>query len=369
MPSIPHFRPNRRQFLQTSAATLTGMALSSCGWTLANVRSQPPAKSDPGKLHIYTWSNYADESLLQGFTAQTGIQVTADVFDSNETMLAKMLAGGGGAYSVLSPSDYMVTKMVQQKLLVSLDSAQLVGLDSLFPRFQSPSYDRENAHSIPISWGTTGLIYNADKLKEAPQDWQYLWDHKDKLSKRLTLFNDVREVMGATLRMLGYSYNSQNPAELKQAYEKLAELKPAIASFTSDAWRNQIVTGDLWIAMSYSPDAVEMTKESSQLQYVIPQSGTSVWTDTMVIPKSAPNPEGAYAWLNYILQPSVGIEISKRLNFATPNQAVFDQLPAPLRNNLTLFPPEALLAKCESIAPVDDVVEIYERYWTQLTSS
>jgi spermidine/putrescine transport system substrate-binding protein len=175
--------------------------------------------------------------------------------------------------------------------------------------------------------------------------------------------------MGAVLRSLGYSYNSTDPQQLKQAYQKLVELKPAIASFTSDAWRNQILTGDLLIAMSYSPDAIEVTEENPRLKYVIPQSGTSVWTDTMVIPKTAPNPDGAYAWINYILQPSVAAQFCKRLHFATPNRAVFDQLPVELRNDPYLFPPDSQLTRSERIAPLWDFTEVYEHYWTQLTSS
>lgn len=359
----------RRQFLQTGAAALSGFALASCGWTLANVRSAPTAQHSSDKLYIYTWSNYADADLLEGFKAQTGIEVVADVFDSNETMLAKLLAGGGGAYSVISPTDYMVKQMVERKLLRQLDHSRLIGLDSLLPRFQNPAHDPGNRYSVPISWGTTGLVYNAEKLDPPPQDWSYLWQYKEKLNKRFTLLSDVREVMGATLRMLGYSYNSMEVTELAQAYKKLEELKPAVAAFTSDAWQNQVASGDLLLAMSYSADAIGVTKENSHLRYVIPSSGTSVWTDTMVVLNSAPNLDGAYAWLNYILQPSVATQICKRLNFSTPNQAVYDQLPLEFRNDPSLFPPEALLAKSEGITLVGRFAEVYDRYWTKLTSS
>ena len=345
------------------------MALSSCGWTLAEVHQAPirPGRSD--KLYIFGWAQYTDDELLRNFKAQTGIEAIANVYDSNEVMLAKVRAGGGSEYSIIYPSDYMVKQMVKIGLLSRLDHAKIVGLDSLFPQFQNPTYDPGNRYSVPVSWGTTGLVYNADKLKPAPTDWDYLWQHRQQLINRVTLLSDVREVMGAVLRSLGYSYNSTDPQQLKQAYQKLVELKPAIASFTSDAWRNQILTGDLLIAMSYSPDAIEVTEENPRLKYVIPQSGTSVWTDTMVIPKTAPNPDGAYAWINYVLQPSVAAQFCKRLHFATPNQAVFDQLPVELRNNPSLFPPDSQLAQSERIAPLWDFTEVYEHYWTQLTSS
>nr|WP_290223333.1 spermidine/putrescine ABC transporter substrate-binding protein [Trichocoleus desertorum] len=359
----------RRQFLNSTASAVSGLALSSCGWTLAQVRQSAPPSSASNKLYIYTWSNYTDAGLLKSFREQTGIEVIANVFDSNEAMLAKVRAGGGSEYSIISPSDYMVRQMSEVGLLSKLDHNRLDGLNNLLPRFQNPIYDPGNQHSIPISWGTTGLIYNTQKLKEAPTDWNYLWDNQEQLTQRITLINDVREVMGATLRMLGYSYNSTQPEQLQQAYEKLVALKPAIATFTSDAWRDQLVAGDLWLAMGYSADAITTAEENPNLRYVIPSSGTSLWTDTMVIPKSAPNPDAAYAWLNFILQPSIMAQVCYRLKFATPNQAAIKLLPPDIRNNTNLFPPDSILAKCEQIAPIGQFSEVYERYWTQLSSS
>jgi len=356
--------------LGLSAAALATTTLSGCGWTLANVR--PTASTSPGdanKLYIYTWAGYTDDDLMNSFAQQTGIKAIADVMSSSEEMLAKVLAGGGGAYSIIYPSDYMVEKMVEENLLIELDLSRIEGLNQLFENYKNPVYDPQNRHSIPVSWGTTGLIYNSQKLQSQPNDWSYLWENKQELKGQITLLNDVREVMGATLKMLGYSYNSTSPQEIKAAYDKLMELKPSIASFTSDAWRPQILTGDLLIAMGYSVDASEMIDSDPNLSYAIPSSGSSLWTDTVVIPKAAPNPDGAYAWINFMLQPAVGVEITKRLNFATANQVAYEKLPEKLRKNLTLFPPQQVLAKCESIVPLpEEVTQLYDRYWTQLTS-
>jgi spermidine/putrescine transport system substrate-binding protein len=327
-----------------------------------------PGSAD--ELHIYTWSNYVDEALLEGFTAQTGIKVIADVFDSNETMLATFQAGKGRAYSVIYPSDYSVTKMVQLKLLQLLDHSRLAGLENIMPKFQKSVHDSGNRYSVPVSWGTTGFIYNSEKLNPAPTDWSYMWNNQRQLSRRITLLNDVREVMGGVLKSLGYSYNSTDPQDIRQAYERLEVLKPAIATFTTDAWRDQLVAGDLLLSMGYSVDAVLVAKQDTKFKYVIPSSGTSLWSDTMVIPKTAPNPDAAYAWINYMLQPAVAAQVTQRLLFATPNQAACDQLPAPFRDNETLFPSENLLEKSEGIAPVSQsVAELYDKFWTQLTSS
>lgn len=347
------------------------MMLSGCGWTLAEVRPVQVHKGKSDELSLYTWTNYVDPPLVEGFTTQTGIRVAYDIFNSNEIMLATFQAGKGAAYSILYPSDYKVEEMIELGFLSELDHTRIDGLSNILPQFQNSVYDPGNRHSIPISWGTTGLIYDADRLNSGPDDWKFLWDNVDKLHRRITLLDDVREVMGATLRSLGYSYNSTDPQQIKAAYEKLVTLKPAIASFNTDAWKEQLLAGDLVLAMVYSADAVRLTKDNPDrnLKYVIPKSGTSLWSDTIVMPKTAPNPDAAYAWINYMLQPSVAAQITQRQYFATPNQAAYDQLPAPLRNNTSLFPPEEILDNCERISPIDPkVLALYERYWTLLTS-
>ncbi|MGM3307878.1 polyamine ABC transporter substrate-binding protein [Anabaena sp. WFMT] len=356
---------NRRQFLKNMVA-VSSLSLSSCGWKLANVSSNHTSSAQSDNLQIYTWTQYTDSELLSTFTTQTGIKVLADFYDSNDVMLAKLQAGGAATYSIIYPSDYMVQKMVEKNLLTQINHESLIGLDNLFTQFKNPSYDPENRYSIPFNWGTTGLLYNSEKLENPPEDWEYLWQNQDKLYKRMTLLNDVREVMGATLKMLGYSYNSQNETEVKQAYEKLKILKPAIAAFDTDAWQNQLLAGDLLLAMCYSTDAVNISKENPKFKYVIPSSGSSLWTDTMVIPKTAANLAGSYAWINLILQPDVAAKLSERLNISTPNRAGFEQLPKQIQENTNLFPPESLLAKCERSTPIGEFEEIYERYWTQL---
>ncbi|MCL1469431.1 ABC transporter substrate-binding protein [Argonema antarcticum] len=369
---LSQFDPNRRQFLKTAAAAVSGLALSGCGWTLAQVRPKPPSNRKNGankKLYIYTWSSYTDEDLLKSFTKETGIEVIVAVYDSNETMLAKIQIGGGADYSIIYPSDYMVRQMRDKNLLLELDRDRLIGLDNLLPQFQNPVYDLDNSYSVPLSWGTTGLIYNSETLKQAPEDWDYLWEQQQVLSRRITMLDDVREVMGATLRMLGYSYNSQDSAQLEQAYQKLASLKSTIASFSTDTWKEQILAGDLLVSMGYSADAVEVAKENPSLQYAIPRSGTSLWTDTMIIPASAPNRDAAYNWINFMLQPAVAAQVCERLNFATPNQVAIKQLPPKVSENPSLFPKESVLEKCERIIPLGKFNQVYDRYWTQLTSS
>lgn len=369
----------RRRFLQASAAAVSGIVLTNCARNLSSSNSASPeaspspsgaSGSDAKTLHIFTWANYTDSELQKSFRDKTGIEVIVDTYDSNETMLAKMQAGGGKAYSIIYPSDYMVQQMVEEEMLLPLDKSRLQGVDSLMPKWQDPSYDAENAHSIPTVWGTTGLILDPKKLSGDVKGWDYVWENTDELSRRLTMINDVREVMGATLKYLGYSLNSTKASEIEEAYNKLLEIKPAIASFKTNGWEEELASGDLLMAMAYSQDAIALMEESPNLKYIVPETGASLWTDTMVIPKSAPNPDAAYEWINFILQPDNSVELVERLKISTPNQSAFDKLPDKLKQDENLFPSKAILSKCEGVAPVpQETADLYDRYWTQLTSS
>ncbi|WP_293239570.1 spermidine/putrescine ABC transporter substrate-binding protein [Microcoleus sp. PH2017_32_RDM_D_A] len=349
-------------------AGLIGLALSSCGWRLADVQSAPPVKGAADQLFIYTWAGYTDKALLDRFAEKTGIRVVADVLDSTETMLARLKVGVPQVYSIIYPSDYMVMQMKKLGMLTQLDRSIVGGLDRLKKRFQNPVYDPGNRYSVPFSWGTTGLIYNSEQFKEPPEDWSYLWKRKQELARRMTLLNDVREVMGATLRMLGYSLNSTSQQQVKKAYEKLEELKSAIASFTTDAWRSQMLTGELKVAMCYSSDANEVIANNPKFRYIVPKSGSALWTDTLVIPNGAPNPDAAYKWINFILQADVAASLVQRLGFATPLEDAFYLLTPKVRKNKILFPAEATLENCEGVAPLGKFADVYDRYWTKLTS-
>ncbi|MEB3211677.1 MAG: extracellular solute-binding protein [Leptolyngbyaceae bacterium] len=369
-----HLNATRRRFLQGSAAAVGTVLLSNCRPSVTDVQSgaeSTPSASGAGSdaLHVYTWSGYTDEDMTRQFTEETGIEVVVDLYDSNESMLARMQAGGGDAYSVIYPSEYMVQEMMDLDLLLEMDQSKFQSLDGIFfDQWQDPAYDPGNAHSIPYSWGTTGLLYNTSLVTPPLDDWNYLWEYSEQLDKRMILLDDVRETMGAVLKSLGYSINSTNPEEIEQAYQRLLELKPYLANFQSFGYEDQILGGDLWIAMSYSSEAIPVTLEDDSLAYVVPSSGATLWTDTIVIPKSAPNVEAAYQWIDYLLRPEVAKRAVENLFFATPLKSAYDILSDELKQNENLFPPEAVLAKCESLAPVDEATELYEQYWTEITS-
>lgn len=367
--SFPPIRNGRRHFLQLSAGAFSALMLSNCRRGLSDVQAGNGGQSGSNLLEIYTWAAYVDDEVIQQFQDQTGIEVRVTLYDSNETMLAKLQAGGGGNFSIVYPSDYMVQEMISLDMLAPLDKSRVKGLEDLLPNWANPGYDPNNGHSVPFAWGTTGLIYNSKQLNPPPEDWAYIWQNKGNLTRQVTLLNDVREVMGAALKSLGYSYNSTNQQEIEAAYQKLVEIRPTLASFTTDAWQDQLLAGDLAVAMGYSSDAIAVQEDNPDMVYQVPASGASLWTDTMAILKTAPNPEAAYEWINFQLNPENAARNVEKFNFATPVKSAIDLLPAEIKGNADLFPPDDVLSRCESIAPVGEAVDIYDRYWTLLTSA
>ncbi|WAL62142.1 ABC transporter substrate-binding protein [Thermocoleostomius sinensis] len=370
----------RRRFLLGSAAAASSIILSNCARSIGttgtddategSLTATSTANADNKTLYIYSWSSYIDPDVMQAFETKTGIKPIVDTYDSNEAMLAKLQAGGGNQYSIICPSDYMVTQMVDAEMLLPIDHTQLSGLDQLKPQWRNPGYDPNNAHSVPLAWGTTGFMYNPDKTGTTVQGWEYVFENANALTRQVTLLNDVREVFGGVLMHLGYSINSTDPAEIEAAYQALVDLKPAIAAFMSFGWEDQLSNGDTTISQVFSVDAIALADENPNLTYITPATGTSLWTDTIAIPKTAPNPTAAYEWINFMLAPENSVGLVERLKFATPNQAVFEQLSADLKSNTNLFPPDDILAKCQGLAPLpQEAANLYDRYWTQLTSS
>ena len=376
---------SRRKFLRQTAYATSAMAgastLAACGIFDQSPQGDEsgkeevvrPVKQDRQTLYIYGWSTYINnQEVLEGFTKETGIKVVGDAYDSNEVMLAKLEASGGrSGYSIIYPSDYMVTQMRDLKLLAPLNKKLLPNLSNITSNYLELPHDRGAIFSIPVSLGTTGLAYNVKAVNsiigEEPTDWSYLWEHKSKL--RITLVNDPREVMGMALHTMGNSYNTKDVTQIEQAFQKLRELMPAIANFTTDAWRDPLSSGDLMMCMAFSGDAISLARQDPNIKYILPNSGTSIWTDTMAIPRGASNIEGAHAWINYVMKPEVAAKISDSNSFGTTNKFAKSMIPDDLKAIKALEPTEAIISKSDRITKLDpEVLQIYEGFWTRLTT-
>jgi spermidine/putrescine transport system substrate-binding protein len=376
---------SRRKFLRQTAYATSAMAsastLAACGifekspqeTKAGGEEVDRPVTQDKSTLYIYGWATYVNnQEVLADFTKETGIKVVGDAYDSNEVMLAKLEASGGrSGYSIIYPSDYMVTQMRDLKLLAPLNKKLLPNIKNIAANYLDLPHDRGAIFSIPVSLGTTGFAYNVEAVKsiigEEPFDWRYLWDNKEKL--RITLVNDPREVLGMALHILGFSYNTKEVSKIEKAFQKLQELTPAIANFTTDAWRDPLASGDLMICMAFSGDAISMARQDPNIKYVLPNNGTSIWTDTMAIPRGASNIEGAHAWINYVMRPEVAAKISDANSFGTTNKLAKSMIPDDLKAIKSLEPSEEIIAKSDRIAKLDaETLQIYEGFWTRLTT-
>ncbi len=220
--------------------------------------------------------------MLEEFTAETGIQVDYQTFDSNESMYTK-IKQAGTTYDLTIPSEYMISKMTEENMLIKLDKSKIEGIENIDPRFMGLSFDKNNDYSIPYFWGTLGIVYNETMVENPPQEWEDLWS--EEYRDNIMLIDGVREVMGFGLQSLGYSLNSNNPTEIEKAAEHLYNLTPNVKAIVADEIKGYMIQDAAAIAVSFSGEASEMLDGNENLRYVVPSKGSNLWFDNMVIPK------------------------------------------------------------------------------------
>ena len=296
------------------------------------------------KLVIYNWGDYIDPELLDEFTAETGIQVDYQTFDSNESMYTK-IKQGGTIYDLAVPSEYMISKMTEENMLVKLDKSKIEGLENIDPQFMGLSFDKNNDYSIPYFWGTLGIVYNDTMVENPPQEWEDLWS--DEYRDNIMLIDGVREVMGFGLQSLGYSLNSKNPVEIEEAAEHLYNLTPNIKAIVADEIKGYMIQDAAAIAVSFSGEASEMLDGNEHLHYVVPSKGSNLWFDNMVIPKSAKNIDGAYAFMSFMLRPENALRNAEYVGYSTPIPAAKAMLDEETQSDEAFYPSEETMKQME----------------------
>jgi len=339
------------------AAGLTGCAKKSTE-TPAAIQAQ-----DAGKLNIYIWSAYLPKEVLDKFSAQTGIKVNFDTYDSNEALLEK-LQSGVADYDLVVPSDYMVRILVAEKLIQPLDHAKLPTIANLDPRFLDKKFDPKNQYSLPYFWGTTGFGYNKAKLGVL-DSWQALFDKKNK--GRILMLDDMREVFGAALKSMGKSENETDPAVLKQAADLLKKQKKLVATYNSGDFANILAAGDVDIAHGYNGQLAEVVaKEPDKLAYVVPKEGATLWMDNVCIPGKARNVENAYRFLNFIMEPEVNAEIVNGVSYASANVPARKFIRPEILNDASIYPSDEVIGRCEFLEDIGDTTTLLDQYWTEI---
>lgn len=321
-------------------------------------------------LNLYIWSEYLDPQIVTDFEEQTNSRVVISTYESNEDMVAKLQGGGVSQYDIVVPSDYIVPTMIQADLLQPLDKDQLPNLENLDSAFVDLPFDPDSTYTAAYQWGTTGLGYRQDQVPEAfERSWGVIFDPEQQLGP-FTLIDDQRPMVSAAAVYLGFDKNTTDPDDLRQVQALLLETKQRSAGFVGGVGgKNQLLTGTAVFAIVYSGDVLQASEENPDVDYFIPREGGEIWLDTLAIPAQAPHPELAHEFINTILDPEVGAQLSNYNRFATPNQASKPMIaPEDLANPMIYPDEETMQVLVFNKVLTSEEMRLLDALWTNVKS-
>ena len=350
---------------------------------LASMAGVATAAEEP-VVNVYNWSDYIAEETVAKFEEATGIKVVYDVYDANEVLEAKLLAGASG-YDVIFPSAQpFAERHIKAGLYLPLDKAKLPHYSNLDPAILKAltPVDPGNAHVIPYMWGTTGIGYNVQKVTEAlgedaPVDsWKLIFDpaYASKLAGcGISILDDEQEALDAALIYLGKDPNSQKPEDIEAAAALFAKVRPYIRYFHSSQYINDLANGDICVAHGYSGDVLQARDRADEagngveVAYSIPQEGAILWIDVMAIPKDAPHPDNAHKFIDFLMQPEIIAEVTNYVAYANANTASFEMVDEEVRDDPGIYPPEEVKARLVTADVMPPKVQrLKVRTWTRI---
>jgi spermidine/putrescine transport system substrate-binding protein len=317
-------------------------------------------------LSLYTWSDYIKPELVRRFEREHGCRVVLDTFESNEAMYAKLKAGASG-YDLLTPSSYMVSLMHAQGMLRRLDRALLPNLVHIDPDYLAIAVDKAMDHSAPYMLVVSGIAYLEGRVKDIVPSWRMFG--REDLRGRMTMFNDMRETIGAALKTLGYSINTTSPAELAEAETLLLEWKKNIAKFENEQYKIGLASGEFLLVHAWNGDIFQVRKENPGVRFFVPEEGTIISCDDLVIPADAREPGLAHAFIDFLHDPAVAAENTMAIYYLCPNKDSYALLPAEIRDNPGIFMAPEIRAKSEVIADIGAANALYIKVWDRLKSA
>lgn len=321
-----------------------------------------PGVSDTETITIFTWATYFPDDILAEFTHQTGIKVNYVNFDSNEEMLMKLEASKGGDYDIVLASDYIIDIAAKQGLVGELDRSLIPNYSNIDPAFQSKFFDPDNKFAVPYAAGIPAIIYNPDLVDFEITGYEDLWNPK--LVDSIVVPDDARNVIGITLKTLGESFNTTDPAVLAAAKEKLLQLKPNIRALDYSTPYNLMTSGETAVGYMFTSQVLTALESAPDLKVVYPKEGLGFGIDACFVPVNAPNRENAHKLLDFILDGERSARISEQVYYINCNTAAYEFI-----KNDALKAPSDLIAQGEFIMDVGEATEIYNDIWTDFKMS
>jgi len=318
----------------------------------------------PREVNLAIWANYLSQENQDRFFKDTGIKIHVSNYTSNEELLAKVQAGASGI-DVAVPSDYMVEVLNKLSLVQKLDISKIPNKSGLDSSLLKQEYDPENLVSLPYAWSTAGIAVNRDLYKGTIKSWKDLFTNKD-LAGKISLLDDVREVTGAALKMLGDSVNSTDPVELAKAEAILKDVRPRVKMYRSDV-SDPLFNKEIAVAHIYSTDGLQVSRKSGgKIEYILPEEGGTRAIDNLVILKNAKNIAEAHQLINFLLSRDANVAFVKAILGGPVVLATKALLPVELRSNTSLFPSPERLKNFERIKDVGESTRLYDRLWTEV---
>ena len=375
------------------AGLVAAVALVGCGKKAeqpapASDSAQPtaaaPASTEEKVVNVYNWSDYIDPKMLEQFTRETGIKVNYDVFDSNEVLQTKLLAGNTG-YDVVVPSAQFLETQVKAGVFRKLDRSKLPNWSNLDPGIlqRVALHDPGNQYSVNHMWGTTAIGYNVKKIKAIAADapvgsWQLVLDPKWAAKFKdcgISVLEAPDEVVGVILAYLGKDPNSEKPEDLKLAEDLLMKIRPSIRMINSSQYIDSLANGDICIALGWSGDILQSKNRAIEagqgvdIALSVPKEGTIIWFDMYAIPADAPHPDNAHAFINFMMKPEVAAANSDLVHYANGNAASLPLIDPAVRNDPGVYPPKEVMDKLfPNLARSPEFTRLMNRSWTRFTT-
>ncbi|WP_290062665.1 ABC transporter substrate-binding protein [Paraclostridium bifermentans] len=325
------------------------------------------SKDSSEQISFLNYGENIDKETLKEFEKKYGIKVNVETFDDMETMYQK-ISKGGVKYDVILVSDALMPRMIKKGLIQELNKDNIPNISQMDKDYLNLQIDPGNKYSVPYMFGTVGLIYNKDVVKDKVDSWDILWDEKYK--DKVFMFDTYRDTMGAALKKLGYSLNSKNPKEIEEAKELLIKQRETVNPiYGVDNGTTMIPAGESDINMIWSGEGLNLQDENPNLVYIVPKEGANFWIDSLCIPKNAENVEGAEKFINFVSDKESALRIADEIGYTTPNKEARLAQPDNVKNNPNAYMPKEIMDTCEIYEDFPmDVKKIYDNAWVNIKS-
>lgn len=321
-----------------------------------------------GEVNVYNWGEYIDETIFDEFEEETHIKVNYSTFTTNEAMYS-ILKTGGSSYDVIIPSDYMLSRMIDEDMLEKLDFSNIPNYELIGDEFKNLDCDPTGEYSVPYMWSTVGIIYNTEMIEEEVTSWSTLFDSE--YADLILMFDNPRDAFGIALKYLGYSQNTVNEAEITEAYELLKSQKDIVQGYVMDQIFDKLEGSEAAVGPYYAGDYFSMKENNDALAYCAPSEGSNLFYDAMCIPKGAENKTNAELFINFMCKTDICLRNMDVVGYASANSTATEQFATNLteEERQIFTPDESVLSKCDVFTNLpQNILDLYDSLWVQLKS-